>query len=230
MSNLMSNIYIGLVVEIIKENGKPTLDIRVRIPSLHIGLKDKDLPIAKPIIMPGMFVDPIHFENYFSQVNRVYVIFDSGSKAMPRYFGALGEGASTIIPEESTAGLLPFINLTVDTLPDVAQKETLETVLFKTNVIYLVRFKNGTTVSEPTLNGINIQLGVTNVSDSVFSAASEAIIPMFYDSTTNTLKLTGSYNVDVVDYVPIQNQDIQQKQKMRLYIVNNQIGYDMEEE
>lgn len=127
MSNLMSNIYIGLVVEIIKENGKPTLDIRVRIPSLHIGLKDEDLPIAKPIIMPGMFVDPIHFENYFSQVNRVYVIFDSGSKAMPRYFGALGEGASTI------------------------------------------------------------------------------------------------------DYVPIQNQDTQQTQKMRLYIVNNQIGYDIEE-
>lgn len=36
--------------------------------------------------------------------------------------------------------------------------------------------------------------------------------------------------INNIDYVPIQNQDIQQKQKMKLYIVNNQIGYDIEEE
>ena len=33
-----------------------------------------------------------------------------------------------------------------------------------------------------------------------------------------------------IDYINITNQDTQQKQKMKLYITNNQIGYDIEEE
>lgn len=36
--------------------------------------------------------------------------------------------------------------------------------------------------------------------------------------------------INNIDYVSIQNQDTQQTQKMKLYIVDNQIGYDIEEE
>lgn len=91
-NNLMSLIYLGYIVEIIYSNGIPTFELRVRVPSIHginskVGISDSDLPIAKPLIIPGTILDVERFEEFISSVKLVYVIFEQGDLSRPVYLG-----------------------------------------------------------------------------------------------------------------------------------------------
>lgn len=107
MSNLMTKIFIGYVEEIIYRDGRPTLELRVRIPSVHgtnssTGLKKEDLPIAKPIFMPGATYRTQALEQAIESVNKVFVIFESGDQAKPVYFGVKGNEDLYEIPSDRT--------------------------------------------------------------------------------------------------------------------------------
>lgn len=91
----MNNTYYGYVEEIIKnENGKPTLQLRVRVPSIH-GYKDQsnikleDLPIAEPIITPGTLLSSPFFVDMLEHVKEVIIMFKGGDINKPVYIGAV---------------------------------------------------------------------------------------------------------------------------------------------
>lgn len=101
MSNQTSKMYIGYVVEIIKDvNLSPTLELKVRIPTLHgvdslTGIKDENLPIAKPLLIPGTYVDKAKFLDSFNTTNKVLVILESGDLTKP-YYLSLGQSSDTV--------------------------------------------------------------------------------------------------------------------------------------
>ena len=106
MSNKMSTVFIGYIVEKIYKNGKPTLELRVRVPSVHgansrSGLKDTQLPIAKPLILPGVEYNPESFEEMTLYLQKVYVIFESGDIMQPVYFGLKGNSELYDLPSSS---------------------------------------------------------------------------------------------------------------------------------
>lgn len=107
MPNLMTNIFIGYVEEIIYKDDRPTLELRVRIPSIHgtnsrDGLKKQDLPIAKPIFMPGASYKTAALEQALQNINKVFVIFESGDQQKPVYFGVKGNEDLYEIPSDQT--------------------------------------------------------------------------------------------------------------------------------
>lgn len=107
MSNLMTNIFIGYVEEIIYKDDRPTLELRVRIPTIHgtnssTGLKKEDLPIAKPIFMPGSRYNTGALESALQSVNKVFVMFESGDQQKPVYFGVKGNEDLYEIPSDQT--------------------------------------------------------------------------------------------------------------------------------
>jgi len=90
--NLTSNIYIGYVVEAIYEDGLPTLNLRVRVPSIHganakTGIQDSDLPIARPLLTPGNAVELSTFTDMVKALTVVYIFFEFGDYNKPVYFG-----------------------------------------------------------------------------------------------------------------------------------------------
>ena len=89
--NNQSKIYTGFIEEIIYENGKPTLNVRVRVPDIHDfgnnSLPKEKLPIASPMIVPGTVIDTTLLMNYLQKSSKVFVIFESGSYNNPVYFG-----------------------------------------------------------------------------------------------------------------------------------------------
>lgn len=103
MTNEMTTIFIGYIVEAIYKNGKPTMELRVRIPSVHganrrNGVGDEKLPIAKPMIIPGMEYNADEFEDLIKSLNKVYVIFESGDLNKPVYFGIKGNSELYELP------------------------------------------------------------------------------------------------------------------------------------
>jgi len=105
MPNLMTNIFIGYVEEIIYKEGRPTLELRVRVPSIHgtntsSGLRKQDLPIAKPIFMPGSVYRTQALEEAIQSVNKVFVMFESGDQSKPVYFGVKGNEELYEIPSD----------------------------------------------------------------------------------------------------------------------------------
>lgn len=80
-------IYKAIVEEIIKDtNEEPTFELRVRAPVVHFGLKKEDLPIARPITLPGLGLDAIKFIDDLEKINYVYVIFEDDDMSLPIYF------------------------------------------------------------------------------------------------------------------------------------------------
>ena len=95
MSNLMSTLYLGYITEVIKDNDKPTFDLRVIVPSVHgLGkLQNKDLPIAKPLTIPGLSITQEEVESIYSEDligKKVIVFFEAGNLAKPIYLGVCG--------------------------------------------------------------------------------------------------------------------------------------------
>ena len=92
MINDKTKIYVGIVEEVIKDNeNKPTLELRIRVPSIHgaggnDGLATSQLPIAKPLVMPGMLINTSFIE-LIQQIHQVYVIFEFGNLRNPVYIG-----------------------------------------------------------------------------------------------------------------------------------------------
>ena len=93
MSNLMSKIYIGYVESIVKGRfGQPTLDLRIRVPSIHgtdgtKGVKNQHLPIARPLLAPGTQINKAKFIEHLEHINKVFVVFESGNYNKPFYLG-----------------------------------------------------------------------------------------------------------------------------------------------
>jgi len=93
MSNLMSKIYIGYVESIVKGRfGQPTLDLRIRVPSIHgtdgtKGVKNQHLPIARPLLAPGTQINKAKFVEHLEHINKVFVVFESGNYNKPFYLG-----------------------------------------------------------------------------------------------------------------------------------------------
>lgn len=93
MSNLMSKIYIGYVESIVKDRfGQPTLDLRIRVPSIHgtdgtKGVKNQHLPIARPLLAPGTQINKAKFIEHLEHINKVFVVFESGNYNKPFYLG-----------------------------------------------------------------------------------------------------------------------------------------------
>ena len=105
--NKMTAIYIGYVTEIIYKNDLPTMELRVRVPSIHgvssaTGLVDEDLPIAKPLFIPGITYNKELFEEALQSLNKVYVIFEAGDDNLPVYLGLKGNSDLYDIPFESS--------------------------------------------------------------------------------------------------------------------------------
>lgn len=95
----MSKIYIGYVVEVIKDiNEEPTFELRVRIPTVHgvgsTGLPDSALPIAKPLVTPGTVLDKYKFSEFINNIKTAYIIFDKGNLSTPVYIGLQGDQSS----------------------------------------------------------------------------------------------------------------------------------------
>jgi hypothetical protein len=94
----------------------------------------------------------------------------------------------------SDIGAEKVINLTVNTARTTVAKTTVETVTFEDGTVYNVNFTLGISATAPTLNGVNIQLGTTNVDTTTLSTgASPVVIPMRYNSSTDKLNIYGSY-------------------------------------
>ena len=93
MSNLMSKIYIGYVESIVKDRfDQPTLDLRIRVPSIHgtdgtKGVKNQHLPIARPLLAPGTQINKAKFVEHLEHINKVFVVFESGNYNKPFYLG-----------------------------------------------------------------------------------------------------------------------------------------------
>ena len=103
----MTKIYIGYVEEVIYDNEIPTMELRVRIPTLHglsekSGLKTEELPIASPMFTPGIRCNKQRFEEALQSINKVYVIFEAGDENKPVYFGLKGNSELYDIPFESS--------------------------------------------------------------------------------------------------------------------------------
>lgn len=99
----MSKVYIGYIVEPIYKDGKITLELRVRVPTIHgissrSGIKDEDLPIAKPMFMPGIIYNQHLFLEAINNINKVYIIFEGGDTTEPVYLGIKGNSNLYDIP------------------------------------------------------------------------------------------------------------------------------------
>lgn len=87
-------LYIAIIEEVILDpEGKPTLELRIRVPNMHYGLKKEFLPIAKPLILPGVIINPEEFINQIERTTRVYVFFEQNNLNRPRYI------STTDLPE-----------------------------------------------------------------------------------------------------------------------------------
>ena len=115
-----------------------------------------------------------------------FVYYEDGNSS--QWVEILAAGSSAL-QQEAGATAIP---LTVNTASATAAKVSDETVTFEDGNIYIVKFVLGTSVNDPTLNGVNIQLGTTNANTTVLSVGVNAVIPMLYNATTNKLQLFGS--------------------------------------
>lgn len=102
MGNLMSNLYIAYVVEVIKDtNNIPTTELRIVVPSIH-GLNYTDnsrLPIAPPLVIPGMSISSQDLETIYTDYmigSTVIVMFIQGNYSKPVYLGVLGHLPSIV--------------------------------------------------------------------------------------------------------------------------------------
>lgn len=106
MSNMMSTVFIGYIVEAIYKDGVPTMELRVRVPSVHganarQGINDRMLPIAKPMVIPGAEYSKETFADMIRHLNKVYIIFESGDYSKPVYFGLKGNSELYDLPTSS---------------------------------------------------------------------------------------------------------------------------------
>lgn len=90
----MTQVYIAKVVEIIKVNDIPTLELRIRVPSIHglsgnKGIPDDKLPIARPVMLPGSLVKQDELLSQIESVNKVVVIFEDNNLSKPIYLGVV---------------------------------------------------------------------------------------------------------------------------------------------
>lgn len=112
MSNLTSNIYIGYVTEVLKDNnGQPTFELKVRIPTIHgvdnkTGVKQSDLPIARPLLMPGNTLNKDSFLEHIESINKVFIIFESGNFSKPFYL-SIGNNKLYTLPAYSGEASAP---------------------------------------------------------------------------------------------------------------------------
>ena len=118
MADLANKIFIGYITEIIHKSGKPTLELRVRIPSVHgasgdFGLKDADLPIAKPMFTPGTYISSERFEAFIQDINKVFVMFEAGDYNCPVYFGVKGNSELHDIQVDTAMERLVLTSITV---------------------------------------------------------------------------------------------------------------------
>jgi hypothetical protein len=111
-------------------------------------------------------------------------------------------GVMTGTDKTKLDSVAPNVKLTVATAAATAAKTTTETVTFQEDVLYLVLFTLGNSVSSPTLNGINIRLSTTDASTTTFSLGANTLVPMYYNAATNVMQITGSYRTSdsVEDY------------------------------
>lgn len=87
---LMNKLYLAVVKEIIYDtNSRPTTELRIYVPNLHRGLKHMELPIAKPLYLPGTILDSQEFIRGVSNTTKIYVLFEQGDLRRPRYIGVL---------------------------------------------------------------------------------------------------------------------------------------------
>jgi len=139
--NKMSNIYIGYIVEAIYIEDTPTFDLRIRIPSLHglnsaNGVADADLPIARPLLMPGTILDIERFENFVGSVRMVYVILEFGDLGRPVYLGLRSNFDSySLEPIES---LYSYVVDLIEEITGYIIQEYTEDILVSADTIYTI--------------------------------------------------------------------------------------------
>lgn len=89
----MNKIYTAYIEELIKDaDNNTTLELRVRIPQVHgtaqsSGVPTQDLPIAKPLLIPGMIINKTKFENYLNLVTTVQVLVKDANFTRIYYLG-----------------------------------------------------------------------------------------------------------------------------------------------
>ena len=143
--NKMTGLYIGYATEIIYKNDMPTMELRVRVPSIHglnasSGVSDEDLPIASPLFTPGLVYSKEKFEEAVYSLNKIYVIFESGDLNNPVYFGLKGnyELYPNIIDEDSFrlfAKSYPTAEIDLDFVFTDPKVSILISAIGKTNIV-----------------------------------------------------------------------------------------------
>ncbi len=112
MADSKDKLFVAKVVEVIKDSGTPTLELRVRIPTLHgdeqTGLRDSELPLAKPMLLPGTVLDSSRFdENIVGSI--IYVILEYGLVTNPMYFGLKGTKGDYVATSEVVPYATEFV-------------------------------------------------------------------------------------------------------------------------
>lgn len=126
-TNSMTKIYIGFVEEVIRDSeNNPTLELRVRVPTIHgpnstSGLVSSSLPIAKPLILPGMLIDKTFIE-FIKNTDRVYIIFEFGDYTKPVYFGIRNDQSLY----NMSSGILESLNYATATEKGVIRLEVID--------------------------------------------------------------------------------------------------------
>lgn len=103
---MKSKIYTAQVIEIIEKQGEPTLELRIRIPILHgtdkaSRIRTEDLPIAKPLLLPGVAVDINKFKE-LAKENSLVQVKIYGNLEEIYYLGFVAD--SGVIREINTIG------------------------------------------------------------------------------------------------------------------------------
>lgn len=88
----MTQFYKAKIEEVIlDEFGELTPNLRIKVPSLHFGLKAEDLPIAKPLAIPGVKLNKTLFQQQLEKTQTVYVLFELGNLSKPIYLMVLDQ-------------------------------------------------------------------------------------------------------------------------------------------
>lgn len=90
--------YRAQVVEImLDEDNTPTTHLRIRVPMIHMGLSKAELPVARPMSIPGTIIDIDYFIRTLKTVDYIYVYFEAGDISQPMYIVPLTTTTKNII-------------------------------------------------------------------------------------------------------------------------------------
>lgn len=174
--NLQTNIYTGYIEEVIYKDEAPTLSVRIRIPSIHgtgsRGLKTEQLPIAQPLLIPGIEVNPTVLLDHLSTTKKVMTMLESGNASSVLYFGLRATPQITTLNTRNTQVLRYddlFLNPPDPLREDVIYWDRTTDMLYFVDNNELVPFFDSIATQGDTLVGVLKAATSLDLSDSPYN-------------------------------------------------------------